>query len=56
MRRKNNVLTKIDAVQNALDYVVRNLGSKTISAEQTVEALKQQLRTLETIQSLVESE
>ena len=53
MKYKTQILTKIDSIENALDFVVRNLSSHTISAEETVTTLKNQLQS---VKDLTEAE
>lgn len=56
MRYKQQILTKINALETKLDYVVRNLNTSTISAQETVNQLKQQLRQLQSVRELIEAE
>jgi hypothetical protein len=56
MKYKTQILTKIDSIENALDFIVRNLSSHTISAEETVTTLKNQLKQLQSVKDLTEAE
>lgn len=56
MKYKTQILTKIDSIENALDFVVRNLDSQSISAQETVTTLKNQLKQLQSVKDLTEAE
>jgi len=56
MKYKTQILTKIDSIENALDFVVRNLSSQSISAQETVTTLKNQLKQLQSVKDLTEAE
>jgi hypothetical protein len=56
MKYKIQILTKLNALETKLDYVLRNLNSSTISANETVDQLKQQLKQVNSIKDLIEAE
>jgi hypothetical protein len=56
MKYKKQILTKLNALEASLDYILRNLNSSTITAEDTVSTIMQQMKQLESVKELVEAE
>lgn len=56
MKYKQQILTKIDAVENALKYANSALDSNNISAAQLVEIINVQLKKVQSIKDLIEAE
>ena len=56
MKYKTQILTKIDALETKLDYLVRNIGNSSVSGKEAIDLLNQQIRQLQSIRELIEAE
>jgi len=56
MRYKEGILTRIESLELQLSFLVKNISSATISAEEAVKLLAENLRKLESIKELIEAE
>jgi uncharacterized Fe-S cluster-containing protein len=56
MKYKEQILQKIESIENQLKYVEKALTTQNMSANEIVAILSQNLRKLESIKSFIEAE
>jgi len=56
MRYKEQILQKVDAIENQLKYASKAMNSKNITANELIALLNQNIKKLEAVKSLIEAE
>jgi len=56
MKRKTQILNKIVSVETRAEYILRQLDSKNVSVQETINILKEQLTLLSQLRDMIEAE
>lgn len=56
MKYKTQILTRVESLDNQINYLTRQIDSATISGKSAVDTLKEIKRKVESIKQLIEAE